>query len=200
VDALRGIDVKFFPGEVTAVIGPSGSGKSSLLRILAGLDRPTEGTAIVAGTEIARAGNRELRRHRRKVGYVFQRPSDNLISYLTVREHLQLTARLRGLGTIDIEEVLGPLRLVDRADHYPDQLSGGEQQRAAFAQATLGDPPLIVADEPTAEIDSATAAALLAMLSELPQRGLTLVIATHDPEVIDIATQSVRLHRGELSR
>ena len=199
VDALKGIDVTFEAGGITAVVGPSGSGKSSLLRILTGLDRPTLGTALVAGTDIAKARYADLRRHRRRVGYVFQRPSDNLVSYLTVREHIQLAARLKGVKKIDVEQVLDPLHLVERADHYPDQLSGGEQQRAAFAQATLGDPPLVVADEPTAEIDSATAASLLEMVAELPRRGLTLVVATHDPEVIRIADRSIHLHHGELA-
>jgi ABC-type lipoprotein export system ATPase subunit len=200
VDALRGIDVAFPANAITAVVGPSGSGKSSLLRILAGLDRPTEGTATIGDTEIARASRADLRRHRRKVGYVFQRPSENLISYLTLGEHIELMAKLRGVSDVDVEEVLEPLGLADRAAHYPDQLSGGEQQRAAFAQATLGDPPLVVADEPTAEIDSATAASLLSMLSELSGRGLTLVIATHDPEVMAIADHAIHLHHGELAR
>ena len=198
VDALKGIDVTFQSGGVTAVIGPSGSGKSSLLRILAGLDRPTTGTAIVAGTDIAKSRASQLRRHRARVGYLFQRPSDNLVSYLTVREHIHLAARLKGVKSIDIEEVLDSVGLVGRADHYPDQLSGGEQQRTAFAQATVGEPPLVVADEPTAEIDSATAASLLEMVAQLPSRGLTLVVATHDPEVIAIADHSIRLHHGEL--
>jgi putative ABC transport system ATP-binding protein len=198
VDALKGIDATFPLGKVTAVVGPSGSGKSSLLRILAGLDRPTMGTAEVAGTDVGRASSSELRRLRRQVGYVFQRPSDNLVSYLTVREHVVLTGRLRGLDGLDVETVLGNLGLAGRADHYPEQLSGGEQQRAAFAQAVAGDPPLVVADEPTAEIDSATAQSLLSTIQNLSGIGLTIVVATHDPAVMNVCDGSIRLHHGEV--
>ena len=200
VDALKGIDASFPLGQVTAVVGPSGSGKSSLLRILAGLDRPTEGSAEVAGTDVGRASAAELRRLRRRVGYVFQRPSDNLVSYLTVKEHVVLAARLRKLDDLNIDEILDDLGLGARANHHPEQLSGGEQQRAAFAQAVAGNPPLVVADEPTAEIDSATAQALLSTIRKLAERGLTIVVATHDPAVIDVADTSIRLHHGEVVR
>ncbi|HWL65841.1 MAG TPA: ATP-binding cassette domain-containing protein, partial [Actinomycetota bacterium] len=198
VDALKGIDASIPMGKVTAVVGPSGSGKSSLLRILAGLDRPTEGSAEVAGTDVGRASAADLRRLRRRIGYVFQRPSDNLVSYLTVKEHVILAARLRKLSEVDADEILHDLGLGARANHHPEQLSGGEQQRAAFAQAVAGDPPLVVADEPTAEIDSTTAEALLSTIRKLADRGLTIVVATHDPAVMGVTDTSIRLHHGEV--
>ena len=199
VDALKGIDAEFRSSRVTAVIGPSGSGKSSLLRILAVLDRPTEGSAIVGGIDIAEAGSRALRGLRRRVGYVFQRPADNLISYLTVEQHLHAVARLRKT-TVDVPGILGPLGLATRAGHRPEELSGGEQQRAALAQAIVGDPLLVIADEPTAELDSVTSEGLLGLLTELPKRGLTVVISTHDPAAMAIADDELRLHHGEVEQ
>ena len=199
VDALKGIDARFRAGTVTAVVGPSGSGKSSLLRILAGLDRPTEGSAVVGGIDVGEASARTLRSLRRRVGYVFQRPSDNLISYLTVAEHLRLVASLRR-STLDVSAILEPLGLADRADHRPEQLSGGEQQRAALAQAIVGEPLLVIADEPTAELDSATSEGLLGLLQELPQHGLTVVMSTHDPAAMAIADDQIRLHHGRVER
>lgn len=197
VDALKGIDARFRSGGVTAVVGPSGSGKSSLLRILAGLDRPTEGSATVGGVDVADASARVLRSLRKRVGYVFQRPSDNLISYLTVREHLEVVARLRRTE-VDVDSILDPLGLSERADHRPEQLSGGEQQRVALAQAVVGEPLLVIADEPTAELDSATSEGLLELLRQMPARGLTVVMSTHDPAAMAIADEQIRLHHGRI--
>jgi putative ABC transport system ATP-binding protein len=199
VDALKGVDATFYSRAVTAVIGPSGSGKSSLLRILAGLDRPTEGNAVVGGIDVGEASSRALRSLRRRVGYVFQRPTDNLISYLTLEQHLWVVARLRRTD-VDIPAILGPLGLADRARHRPEELSGGEQQRAALAQAIVGDPLLVIADEPTAELDSATSEGLLGLLKELPRRGLAVVMSTHDPAALEIADNELRLHHGEVER
>src|SRR5205807_2350851 len=158
VHALQAVDAWFPARAVTAVVGPSGSGKSSLLRILAALDRPTAGQVKIGGTELTALSAGRLRRMRRElVSYVFQRPSDNLVSYLTVEEHMHLAARLRGsprelaLESRDLVETLG---IGHRLHHKPHQLSGGEQQRLAFAQAVVGGPALVVADEPTAELDS----------------------------------------------
>ena len=198
VDALKGVDIDIERAAITAVVGPSGSGKSSLLRILAGLDRPTNGSALVGETDVGAARPRGLRALRRNVGYVFQRPSDNLISYLTLSEHLQMSARLRGVAPPEPAEILEPLGLAHRADHRPSELSGGEQQRAAFAQAIVGDPLLVVADEPTAELDSETAAGLLEVVSGLPERGLTVVMATHDAAAMQIAGSTILLHHGEV--
>lgn len=202
VHALKGIDVEFPAGRLTAVMGPSGSGKSSLLRIVAGLERPTTGWVEVGGVMISTLGARRRRRVRRRlVGYVFQRPSDNLVSYLTLIEHLHLAARLRGRGTSDdIDEVMELLALGPRSDNLPHQLSGGEQQRAAFGQAAIGHPALVVADEPTAELDARSGANLLSAIQRLAHAGTAVVVATHDEVVAEASDRVYRIERGELLR
>lgn len=196
---MKGVDATFPAGRVTAVVGPSGSGKSSLLRILAGLDRPTAGSVLIGGRETSGMSQRDLHAVRRHmVGYVFQRPSDNLIPYLTVREQLEHASCLRGgsrTGT-KMYDVLDRLGLSDRLDHRPHQLSGGEQQRVAFAQAVVGDPVLIVADEPTAELDLRSARALLTTVEDLARDGIAIVMSTHDPEVVKRAHKTLMLRHG----
>jgi putative ABC transport system ATP-binding protein len=198
VHALKGVDALFSAGQVTALVGPSGSGKSSLMRILCGLDRPTAGSVMVGETEVSALKGARLHRFRRdNVGYVFQRPSDNLISYLTAREHLEHSARLKGLGeTSKVDELLEQLGIAGRDHHRPHQLSGGEQQRLAFAQAVIGDPVLVVADEPTAELDSESSHSLLETVRELAHRGIAVVVSTHDPAVVDVAERTIYLRHG----
>jgi putative ABC transport system ATP-binding protein len=203
VHALKGIDAVFPAGTVSAVVGPSGSGKSSLLRILAGLDAPTAGQVTVGSVALSGLGSAQLRKVRRRLlGYVFQRPADNLIPYLNVTEHLALAARLRGSGAGhgDHRELLATLGLEHRARHLPRQLSGGEQQRLAFARAVAGDPPppLVVADEPTAELDSASGEALLTTVQALARRGTGFVLATHDPAVERLADKTLYLRHGAM--
>lgn len=200
VHALKGIDAEFPAGALTAVVGPSGSGKSSLLRILAGLDRATAGTFQVGDVNLSGLGPRHLRRMRRRlVGYVFQRPSDNLVSYLSVRQHVRLAARLRGRAhDRSADQLLRALGIDHRRDHLPHQLSGGEQQRVAFAQAVIGSPGLVVADEPTAELDSHTAAELLATVRSLADAGASFVLSTHDPQVVEMADRTLHLRHGAL--
>lgn len=200
VRALQGIDADFYGGALTAVVGPSGSGKSSLLRLLAALDRPTAGVVRIGETELGSAtgaGLREIRRSR--VGYVFQRPSDNFVPYLTVMQHLDLAQRDSGSASeLDPVELLENLGIGHRGDHLPYELSGGEQQRAALAQILIAGPRIIVADEPTAELDSHSAREVLAIMKGLAADGVALILATHDPNVSRVADESLELHHGVL--
>jgi putative ABC transport system ATP-binding protein len=202
VRALKGIDARFPARALTAVVGPSGSGKSSLLRLLAGLDRPDAGSIDVVGVAVHRASLRRLRRLRRTtVGYVFQRASDNFFTHLTVGEHLAMAAHHRdGAAGMDPAEVLDLLEIAHRADHVPDQLSGGEQQRAAFAQVLVAGAELVVADEPTAELDSGSAADVLRLVRTLVERGVSFVLATHDRDVMRVADEVIALEHGEVVR
>ena len=200
VNALRGVDATFPKETVTAVVGPSGSGKSSLLRILAGMDRPTAGSVQIGGQDIVGAKPRALRRLRReKLGWVFQRPADNLISYLTVGQHLELAGRIRGReDDAEIDMILTRLGIDKRRSHLPGQLSGGEQQRVAFAQALVGSPELVIADEPTAELDSRTASALIDTVSSFTDLGITFLLSTHDAELVQAADRTVHLRHGAM--
>ncbi len=215
VRALKGVDAVFPAGRVTAVVGPSGSGKSSLLRILACVDRPTAGSVRIGEVEVAAMGVRGRRRVRRElIGYVFQQPGDNLLPYLTARGQLELAARLRGrvgfgeggppspmgrVGWGEVERLLAVLGLEHRADHRPEQLSGGEQQRVAIAAAVIGWPALVVADEPTAELDSEAGERLMQAVLALRDEGTGLVVSSHDPVVTGAVDTIVRLHDGEVA-
>ncbi len=197
VHALKGVDAVFPAGTVTAVVGPSGSGKSSLLRILAGLDRHTAGTVAVGGVDLGALSAGRLRSlRRRRVGYVFQRPSENLVAHLTVGEHLEVATRLKDSNPDEAVELLDDLGLRHRIDALPTTLSGGEQQRLAFAQAAVGRPAVVIADEPTAELDSATGAALLEVLVALAHRGIGVVLGTHDPAAVAVAERTLYLRHG----
>jgi ABC-type lipoprotein export system ATPase subunit len=198
VRALRGITEAFPAGALTAVVGPSGSGKSSLLRLLAGLDHPTSGTIRVGDLAVERASGRELRRFRRTVvGYLFQRPSDNFLPHLTVAEHLRLAGRLTHRPPrIPSEALLEALGIAHRLGHRPAERSGGEQQRAAIAEVLMGGAETIVADEPTAELDTASARDVLDTIRRLVDAGVTFVLATHDPAVMRRADEALELEHG----
>jgi putative ABC transport system ATP-binding protein len=200
VHALKGIDAAFPAASLTAVVGPSGSGKSSLLRILAGMDRATAGSVRVAGRELAGLRWGQLQRMRaRRVAFLFQRPSENLVPWLTVRAHLRAAAGLRWPPRrARFDDLLEELQLAHRRDAIPRELSGGEQQRAAFAQAVVRRPDVIVADEPTAELDSSTARGVIDVAHRLARRGIALVVATHDPMVMEAADRILFLRHGSL--
>jgi putative ABC transport system ATP-binding protein len=200
VNALKGIDATFPGGAVTALVGPSGSGKSSLLRILACVDRATAGQVFIKGVEVSALKPRARRAVRRRmVGYMFQRPSDNLVPYLTAHEQLDTSARLRGRAEAgEANELLDTLGIGSRGDHRPDQLSGGEQQRLALASAVIGRPAVVLADEPTAELDSASGQHLMEMVRVLAARGVSFILATHDPIVMHAADRILHLRHGAL--
>ena len=204
VHALRGIDATFPLQTISAVVGPSGSGKSSLLRILAALDRPSAGSVLLDGTPVDQLSARGLRRLRRRaVGYMFQRPTDNLLPAVPAIDQVTQAARLRGLDRRSsaraADDVLGELGLDDRRDHRPEQLSGGQQQRVALAQAVVGEPALLIADEPTAELDSAASEQLLDRMRAMTARGVAVVLSTHDHQVVQAAERTVTLHRGAVA-
>src|SRR5262245_31846031 len=165
------------------------------------MDRATAGRVTVGGTELTGLSASRLRRVRRKLlGYVFQRPADNLVPYMDLTEQLMLAARLRGVprrsAAAHLDELLGALGVGERRHHLPRQLSGGEQQRIAFARAVIGDPPLVVADEPTAELDAESGQALLATVRALATRGTAFVVATHDQAVVQVADRTLYLRHG----
>jgi putative ABC transport system ATP-binding protein/macrolide transport system ATP-binding/permease protein len=201
VDALAAVDKSFPRAKVSTIVGPSGSGKSSLLRILACVDRPTTGSVRIAGTEVARLGARGRRALRRTaVAYVFQNPMDNLVEYLDATAQVKLAGRLRGTrpGPAEVDRLLRLLGLRDRADHRPGQLSGGEQQRLAFACAVVGRPAVVVADEPTAELDSASADRVLEAVRDLTDEGVAFILSSHDPRVMAAADHLLRLDHGRV--
>ena len=197
--ALSAVDAEVAAGRLTVVAGPSGSGKSSLLRVLAGLLRPRSGSVLVDGVDLTRLRTGARRRRRRRaMGIVLQDPADNLVEYLGAREQIELAARLRGVDASDAAALLATVGLAERVDSRPAELSGGEQQRVAFAAAAVGTPSLLLADEPTAQLDAASGAALLDAMRGLVDGGATLVVTSHDPAVIAAADHAVHLREGRV--
>ena len=199
VHALRGVDAGFEAGSVTAVVGPSGSGKSTLMRLFALLERPTAGELRLDGIDALTASARTIRRLRRtSVAVVEQRPTHNLLAHLTAREHVVLAAKRRGAPAGDSDAVLNSVGLGERSGNRPPQLSGGEQQRLAVAMATVGHPALVLADEPTAELDEDNARAVIGPLQRCASSGAAVVVNTHDPTVAAAADRVLALHHGTL--
>jgi putative ABC transport system ATP-binding protein len=200
VPALRDVDAVFARARFSVLAGASGSGKSSLLRVLAGLKRPTAGRVAVDGTDLTRLRAGTLRRLRRAtMGIVLQDPADNLVEYLPAVAQVELAARLRGADRGEAAGLLDTVGLASQAGCMPQELSGGEQQRVAFAAAAIGHPALLLADEPTAELDAIAAGALVNAMRRLITRGATLVVASHDPAVIDAADHVVTLRDGRVA-
>ncbi len=199
VVALDEVSADLVHGAVTVVAGPSGSGKSTLLRLVALLEHPTAGRVEVAGTDVTALSARARRRLRRRlIAYVFQRPLDNLVEGADAAGQLQFAARLRGVPPPDPEEALGALGLAHRSHASIRTLSGGEQQRLAFAAALASRPALIVADEPTAQLDHASGALVIEALTTLRSLGATVVVSSHDPAVAEVADHVVRLASGRV--
>ena len=202
VRALNKIDLELDQGEFVALVGPSGSGKSTLLNLLGGLDRPTSGEIIVRDLALHEATEKQLTAHRRhNVGFIFQ--TFNLIPTLTALENVALPLMLCGVTLSERQararELLGRVGLNHRLDHRPTEMSGGEQQRAAIARALVNDPNIVLADEPTGNLDTSIGSEVMDLLRDLNrERGVTLIIVTHDPEVAAYADRIVHLRDGEI--
>jgi putative ABC transport system ATP-binding protein len=200
VPALRGVSLAVMPGDYLAIVGPSGSGKSTLMHLLGGLDRPTAGRVLLGGRDLAGLSAADLARVRNEViGFVFQ--SFHLLAQTSARDNVALPLIYRGVRRAErrrrAEEVLVRVGLGHRLDHRPNQLSGGEQQRVAIARALVTEPVVLLADEPTGNLDSAAGAAVLGLLEELnAERGVALAIVTHDREVAARARRQVVMRDG----
>lgn len=201
VEILRGLDFTIPAGQFVAIMGPSGSGKSTLLGLLAGLDTATSGRIVLDGEDITSLAEDDLARVRgRKIGFVFQ--SYQLIPTLTAEENVLLPHELAGGrdGAARARELLAGVGLADRMDHYPVQLSGGEQQRVALARAFMVKPPVLMADEPTGNLDTANGKHVLELLLSLNRReGTTLILVTHDAELASHADRIIHLTDGRIS-
>ena len=201
VEALRGVDLVIERGEYVAVMGASGSGKSTLMNVLGCLDRPTEGDYLLDGRSINEMSDEELSRYRgEKIGFVFQ--AFNLIAQLTVEENVEVPLFYQGRPPSERRnraiETLGLVSLHDRLGHRPRELSGGQQQRVAIARALVTRPVVLMADEPTGNLDSTTGAAILKLFEDLHSRGMTIIIVTHDDHIAERCKRVVRFRDGLL--
>ena len=203
VQALRSVNLQVGKGQFVALVGPSGSGKSTLLNLVGGLDHPTSGQLWVDGEELSASKEKALTEHRRRrVGFVFQ--SFNLLPRLTAVENVALPLMFVGVSERErIEragQFLDQVGLSGRLDHRPTQLSGGEQQRVAIARALVNHPAIILADEPTGNIDTATGAEIMALLRRLNrEQGVTLLLVTHDPEAASFSDRIIQLRDGQIA-
>ncbi|MES2304681.1 MAG: ABC transporter ATP-binding protein [Gemmatimonadota bacterium] len=201
VAALRGVTLSIEQGEYVAIVGPSGSGKSTLLTLLGGLDTPTAGTVRILGTSLGELDDRRLTRLRlERIGFIFQR--FHLLPVLSARENIELPLAERGVGTAErrarAEELLAYVGLASRMDHRATQLSGGEMQRVAIARALANRPAIVLADEPTGELDAATGKEILGLFRRLHDDGTTLVVVTHDDQLAAEAGRVIRMLDGRI--
>jgi putative ABC transport system ATP-binding protein len=202
ITPLRDANLEIERGEFVSLMGASGTGKSTLLNLIASIDRPTSGTIVVNGTDITRVSRSKLANWRAaNIGYVFQ--THNLVPVLTAYENIELPLLLLPLNRAErrkrVEIALGAVDLLDRANHYPRQLSGGQEQRVGIARAIVADPTVVVADEPTGDLDETTSGQILDLLQRLNRElGTTFLMVTHDPDAAAIAGRRLRLEQGRL--
>jgi len=201
VHALRGIDMDLPKGQYLSIMGPSGSGKSTLMNVIGCLDRPTQGQYLLGGQDVAAMEDTELSKARGKhLGFVFQ--AFNLIPQLTVQENVAVPLFYQGVPKGERNRraaaVLDRVELTDRMNHRPGQLSGGQMQRVAIARALVNEPSILLADEPTGNLDTKTGDTILALFDELHEQGLTIVMVTHDPSMADRCERVVRLKDGQI--
>ena len=205
VVALRGLDFEMNPGEIVALVGASGSGKSTLLNILAGYDSPSAGRVFVGNDNLLQISSKELINYRRrKIGFIWQQTGRNLFNYLSAEENIALPMMLNGISGSELDaRVLELMKLVgieSRRKHSPSQLSGGEQQRVAIAVALANSPPLLLADEPTGELDDSTASEVMDLFTEINHKmGTSILIVTHDPDIAYKVHRVVMIRDGKMS-
>lgn len=200
-DALHGVSLEIRTGEFVCIAGPSGSGKTTLLGILGLLLRPTEGSFRLAGAPVDTLSTSELAQIRNhEIGFIFQ--AFHLIGELTIRENVELPLTYRRMKGSErqrrVREALGRVGMTHRARHYPNQLSGGQQQRVAVARALVGSPSLLLADEPTGNLDSANGAAVMDLLQHLHEDGASICVVTHDPRYVGYAERTVHMMDGQI--
>ena len=202
VHALRGIDLAIAPGDHVSIMGPSGSGKSTLLNIIGCLDRPSSGSYRLDGREVSGLDDRALSRVRgRQIGFVFQ--AYHLVPRMTAAQNVELPMVFAGIDRparrARVATALGAVGLAERAHHRPEQLSGGERQRVAIARAIVMDPRILLADEPTGNLDTVSGGEIVALLQQMNARGLTLLVVTHDPGIASRARHRLHMVDGRMS-
>jgi len=205
VVALRGLDFEMDPGEIVALVGASGSGKSTLLNILAGYDSPSAGRVFVGNDNLLQISSKELINYRRrKIGFIWQQTGRNLFNYLSAEENIALPMMLNGISQSErddrVLELMNLVGIESRRKHKPSQLSGGEQQRVAIAVALANSPPLLLADEPTGELDDSTASEIMDLFTEINHNmGTSVLIVTHDPDIAYKVHRVVMIRDGKMS-